>query len=126
LINGITALGTNALGRYLQQEAADISAKGRGGARLNESETIFAAEGAENESSTQLSSESALADTEAFLTLLVAQIKNQNPLNPADGVEFLTQLAQFSQLEQQIGIRQDLQAIAETMDADGAEAGEES
>lgn len=41
---------------------------------------------------------------EAFMQLLVAQIKNQNPLNPADGVEFLTQLAQFSELEQLVNI----------------------
>ena len=46
-----------------------------------------------------------------FLQLLVAQIKNQNPLNPADGTQFLTQLAQFSQLEQTIAIRQDLECL---------------
>jgi flagellar basal-body rod modification protein FlgD len=52
-----------------------------------------------------------LVNQEAFLQLLVAQIKNQDPLNPTDGVQFLTQLAQFSQLEQIIGIRQDLEAL---------------
>ena len=46
-----------------------------------------------------------------FLQLLVAQIKNQNPLNPADGVEFLTQLAQFSQLEQLININTKLDSF---------------
>jgi flagellar basal-body rod modification protein FlgD len=46
-----------------------------------------------------------------FLRLLVAQIKNQNPLNPADGVEFLAQLAQFSQLEQLIDIRTSLETV---------------
>ena len=50
-----------------------------------------------------------------FLQLLVAQIKNQNPMNPADGVEFLTQLAQFSQLEQIIQIRQDVETIRKGM-----------
>jgi flagellar basal-body rod modification protein FlgD len=45
-----------------------------------------------------------------FLQLIVAQLKNQDPLNPADSVQFLSQLAQFSQLEQLIGIRQDLKA----------------
>src|SRR5436190_18734568 len=35
-----------------------------------------------------------------FLQLLVAQIKGQNPLNPMEGSEFVTQLAQFSSLEQ--------------------------
>ena len=45
---------------------------------------------------------------EMFLQLLVAQIRNQNPLNPADGIEFLTQLAQFSELEQLIAIRDEV------------------
>jgi flagellar basal-body rod modification protein FlgD len=48
---------------------------------------------------------------EMFLQLLVAQVKNQNPLSPADGVAFLTQLAQFTELEQLIDMRQDLAAI---------------
>jgi flagellar basal-body rod modification protein FlgD len=35
-----------------------------------------------------------------FLSLLVAQLKNQDPLNPSDPTEFTAQLAQYSQLEQ--------------------------
>lgn len=34
-----------------------------------------------------------------FITLMVAQIKNQDPLNPLDGTEYVGQLAQFSQVE---------------------------
>ena len=45
-----------------------------------------------------------------FLQLLVAQIKNQDPLNPSDGTQFVAQLAQFSELEQVIAIRTDLDA----------------
>jgi flagellar basal-body rod modification protein FlgD len=44
-----------------------------------------------------------------FLQLLVAQIQNQDPLNPADSMQFVTQLAQFSELEQVMGIRQDIE-----------------
>jgi flagellar basal-body rod modification protein FlgD len=50
---------------------------------------------------------------DTFLKLLVAQIRNQDPLNPADGLQFVTQLAQFSELEQLIQMRQDLQAVRE-------------
>ena len=51
---------------------------------------------------------SAAPTKEMFLQLLVAQIKNQDPLNPTDSVQFVSQLAQFSELEQVIAIRQDL------------------
>jgi len=56
-----------------------------------------------------------LAQKEAFLKLLVAQIKNQNPMNPADGIEFLSQLAQFSQLEQMLNIRSELEMIRKNL-----------
>lgn len=46
-----------------------------------------------------------------FLKLLVAQISNQDPLQPQDGVEFISQLAEFSNLEQIMGIRGELEAI---------------
>jgi len=36
---------------------------------------------------------------DAFLELMVAQLKNQNPLNPTDNQEFVAQLAQFSSVE---------------------------
>lgn len=34
-----------------------------------------------------------------FMTLLVAQIQNQDPLNPTDGTEFVSQMAQLSQVQ---------------------------
>ncbi len=34
-----------------------------------------------------------------FITLMVAQVQNQDPLNPADGTEYVTQLAQFAQVQ---------------------------
>ena len=50
-----------------------------------------------------------------FLQLLVAQIKNQDPLSPTDGVQFLSQLAQFQQLEQSMNMGQDLSAIRDEL-----------
>lgn len=49
-----------------------------------------------------------LTSEDAFLKLLVSQIQHQDPLNPSDGVQFLTQLTGFSQLEQLIQINQTL------------------
>ena len=37
---------------------------------------------------------------EEFLKLLVCQMQNQDPLNPQNDTEFVSQLAQFSSLEQ--------------------------
>lgn len=37
---------------------------------------------------------------DAFMTLLVTQMQNQDPLNPSSDTEFIAQLAQFSSLEQ--------------------------
>lgn len=49
---------------------------------------------------------------EAFLKLLVAQLQHQDPLNPQDNHEFVAQLAQFSSLEQTIGINDRLDQLA--------------
>ena len=57
-----------------------------------------------------------LANESTFLKLLMAQIRNQNPLNPTDGTQFLTQLAQFSSLEQNLKIETDLKSINSTLD----------
>lgn len=55
----------------------------------------------------------ATAPTEGvFLQLLVSQLQNQDPLNPTDGTTFVTQLAQFSQLEQELAIRADSDKLA--------------
>ena len=67
------------------------------------------ADASANSSASNASSSSALANESTFLQLLVAQIKNQDPTQPMDSTAFLSQLAQFSQLEQLVGIRQDIE-----------------
>ena len=52
---------------------------------------------------TSASSNSVVGKDE-FLQLLIAQLQNQDPLNPVDNQDFSVHLAQFSQLEQLISI----------------------
>lgn len=52
-----------------------------------------------------LSSSSTLGDKDTFLKLVVAQLQNQDPLNPSKPEEMAAQLAQFSSLETQLAIR---------------------
>ena len=52
-----------------------------------------------------------LTSEQTFLQLLIAQIKNQDPLNPTDSIQFVGQLVQYSELEQLIGINQGVQNL---------------
>jgi flagellar hook assembly protein FlgD len=60
---------------------------------------------------------SPLANEQTFLQLLVAQLQNQDPTQPQDGVQFIAQLAQFASLEQQVEMRTDLDSINKVLTA---------
>lgn len=61
------------------------------------------------------SKQKAALDKEAFLKLLVAQMKNQDPLKPQEGTEFVTQLSQFAMVEQSVTQTAKLDAITAQM-----------
>jgi flagellar hook assembly protein FlgD len=67
-----------------------------------------------------------LANESVFLQLLVAQLKNQDPQNPADGTAFVTQLAQFTTLEQDTQSTTDLNQILGLLQASSATGGKSS
>ncbi len=46
-----------------------------------------------------------------FVKLLVAQMSNQDPLNPMDGKELAVQLAQFSSIEQLLNVNSKLDEL---------------
>jgi len=51
---------------------------------------------------------------EDFLMLLVAQLQNQDPLNPDEPTEFTAQLAQFSSLEQLFTLNDSMQTLVDS------------
>ncbi len=58
-------------------------------------------------------------DKDAFLQLLVAQIKYQDPLDPQENSSFVAELAQFSALEQMTNVAtnlEDLSTVVNNMD----------
>lgn len=52
--------------------------------------------------STASAAKASSLDYNAFLKLLVAQLQNQDPTSPMDSTAYMSQLASFSQVEQQV------------------------
>jgi flagellar basal-body rod modification protein FlgD len=59
---------------------------------------------------------------DTFLTLLTAQLQNQDPLAPMDSTQFTQQLVQFSQVEQQIRTNQQMESLVGQFQAASASA----
>ena len=53
----------------------------------------------------------AKVDYDAFLTLLVAEMKNQDPTKPMESTDFIAQLATFSNVEQAVQTNEKLDAL---------------
>lgn len=68
--------------------------------------------GTSNQGQTAQQASSALSQNmDAFLMLLTTQLKNQDPLSPQDSTQWVTQLVQFSGVEQAIHQRQSLENL---------------
>jgi flagellar basal-body rod modification protein FlgD len=50
-------------------------------------------------------------DYNDFLQLMIAQLQNQDPLNPTDSSEFMSQIAEFSNVEQGINANSKLDQL---------------
>ncbi|PHR17348.1 MAG: flagellar basal body rod modification protein [Hoeflea sp.] len=59
-------------------------------------------------------SKKATLDYDTFLTLLVQQMKNQDPTEPMDATEQIAQLATFSQVEQTIQTNKNLESLLQS------------
>ncbi|MBQ7543836.1 MAG: flagellar hook assembly protein FlgD [Synergistaceae bacterium] len=51
---------------------------------------------------------------DAFLKLLIAELSNQDPLNPMEDREFISQMATFSSLEQMQNMNKTLEGMADS------------
>jgi flagellar basal-body rod modification protein FlgD len=60
-------------------------------------------------------------DYDAFLQLLIAQMKNQDPTKPTDPSQFVAQLASFSSVEQAIKTNNKLDTLMTSMALSQAE-----
>ncbi|MBU1174153.1 MAG: flagellar hook capping protein [Alphaproteobacteria bacterium] len=65
---------------------------------------------------TSSSSLSASLTTEDFLSLLVTQLQNQNPLDPTDPDKLLDQMVSFAGYQQQLDMSETLSNISTTLD----------
>jgi flagellar basal-body rod modification protein FlgD len=60
---------------------------------------------------------------DTFLTLLTAQLANQDPLDPVDSAQFTEQLVQYSQVEQQISTNDQLAELLSSIAISNASSG---
>ncbi len=74
-------------------------------------------------SSTPSATASSTLGKDDFLRLLVAQLKNQDPLNPMDNSQFVAQTAQFSSLEQLQNMNKTLDKLAAAQSGNGGAVG---
>ncbi|MCY8881264.1 flagellar hook assembly protein FlgD [Bacillus spizizenii] len=65
--------------------------------------------------STVTTSNSSLGKDE-FLKILMTQVQNQDPLNPVDDKEFISQMATFSSLEQMMNMNKTMTQFVENQD----------
>ncbi|MBS0235489.1 MAG: flagellar hook assembly protein FlgD [Proteobacteria bacterium] len=74
--------------------------------------TVPATGSSTDTSSTSSSSQAApTLDYNDFLQLMIAQLQNQDPLNPTDSSEFMSQIAEFSNVEQGINANSKLDQL---------------
>ncbi len=91
-----TALDPNALAANLQRATAHAAA-------------------ATGSSSATSSANGSTLGSSDFLTLLVSELKNQDPTQPTDPTSYITQLAQVNSLEQLVDVNTQLTSLGGTL-----------
>jgi len=73
--------------------------------------SIYPVDASNSNTSGVTSSKDSALGKDDFLNLLVAQLQNQDPLNPMDSTAFTSQLAEFSSLEQLANVNENLEYL---------------
>jgi flagellar basal-body rod modification protein FlgD len=98
-LNSITGNGTAA-----ERVASALVPKTRTAAKVNDTSNTGAGDG----SSSSTSSDNSTITANDFLTLLVSELKNQDPTQPTDPSAYIQQLVGVNSLQQLIQINQGL------------------
>ncbi|VFU06946.1 flagellar hook assembly protein FlgD [Methylocella tundrae] len=81
---------------------------------VNRINTATSTPGGASTAASSATSSSATVDYNQFLQLLVAELKNQDPTSPTDPTQYMSQLASFSSVEQQVQTNSTLDALLAT------------
>jgi len=73
--------------------------------------SIYPVDASNSNTSGVTSSKDSALGKDDFMNLLVAQLQNQDPLNPMDSTAFTSQLAEFSSLEQLSNVNENLEYL---------------
>ncbi len=88
---------------------------------INSANTVDASQSATNYENKSDESARDELGKDAFLELLTTQLKHQDPLEPMDNTQFISQMAEFSSLEQMNNMNETLGEFLQTQKiADGA------
>jgi len=79
--------------------------------------STLAAASANTTGTTSTNSMGSMLSKDAFLQILMTQLKYQDPLNPTDTTEFMSQLAQLSQVEQLTNISSSLDSMKKSTES---------
>jgi len=76
--------------------------------------TVAATSSSTASAGTSAATSAATVDYNSFLKLLVAELKNQDPTEPMDATQYMSQLASFSNVEQNIQTNNKLDELLQT------------
>ena len=87
----------------------------KGGIPMSVSSVASSSSTASTTTSTE--TDSNVLDQDAFLKLLITQLQNQDPFSPMDNTEMVSQLAQYSALEQMTQVREEIEVMRQDVTA---------